>query len=100
MDLERDQRRDTDVSFVGSYIRGWLRVAATVDVAAIEQAVKMLAEARDRDATVWTVGERRRERLGVPLGYRAYPQYLPIRRPALPSNMPRVRCSRAKRRDE
>jgi D-sedoheptulose 7-phosphate isomerase len=44
------------VGFEASYIRSWLRVAATVDVTVIEQAVKALADARDRDATVWTIG--------------------------------------------
>jgi D-sedoheptulose 7-phosphate isomerase len=44
------------MSFAGSYIRSWLHVAATIDVAAVEQAVRILADARERDATVWTVG--------------------------------------------
>jgi phosphoheptose isomerase len=44
------------MSFAASYIGSWLRVSAAVDVAAIDQVVKTLAEARDRDATVWTVG--------------------------------------------
>jgi D-sedoheptulose 7-phosphate isomerase len=44
------------MSFVASYIRSWLRVASTIDVTAIEDAIKLLAGARDRDATIWTVG--------------------------------------------
>ncbi|WP_371647812.1 MULTISPECIES: SIS domain-containing protein [unclassified Streptomyces] len=44
------------MSFAAKYINAWLRVAETVDVTAVERAVEVLAEARERDATVWTVG--------------------------------------------
>ena len=44
------------MSFAESYINNWLRVSAVIDVAAIDQAVKVLADARDRDAAIWTVG--------------------------------------------
>lgn len=44
------------MSFAASYIEGWLRVSAAVDAVAIDRTVKVLAEARDRDAMVWTVG--------------------------------------------
>lgn len=44
------------MSLAETYINNWLRVSAVIDVAAIDQAVKVLADARDRDAAVWTVG--------------------------------------------
>jgi D-sedoheptulose 7-phosphate isomerase len=44
------------VSFAASYINAWLRVAATVDLTAVDRAVEVLAAARERDAIVWTVG--------------------------------------------
>jgi D-sedoheptulose 7-phosphate isomerase len=44
------------VSFAERYINTWLHVSATVDVSAIDRAVKALAVARERDATIWTVG--------------------------------------------
>lgn len=44
------------MTFSASYIGNWLRIAAEVDVSQVDQAVKVLAEARDRDGTVWTVG--------------------------------------------
>jgi phosphoheptose isomerase len=37
-------------------MRSWLRASAGVDVPAVDEAVGVLAEARKRDATVWTVG--------------------------------------------
>ena len=44
------------MSFAARYISSWLRVSAAVDVTAIERVVQVLTEARDRDATIWTVG--------------------------------------------
>lgn len=44
------------MSLASRYLTSWLRVSAAVQVPAIDQAVKVLGEARDRDATVWTVG--------------------------------------------
>ncbi|MDX3866859.1 SIS domain-containing protein [Streptomyces europaeiscabiei] len=44
------------MSFAAKYINAWLRVAETVDVTAVERAVEVLVAARERDATVWTVG--------------------------------------------
>lgn len=44
------------MSLAARYIGTWLRVSTAVDVTAIDQVVKVLGEARDRDATVWTVG--------------------------------------------
>jgi len=44
------------MSFAARYINSWQRVSAAVDVTAIDQAVKVLVEARDRGATIWTVG--------------------------------------------
>lgn len=44
------------MSFAARYIKSWLRVSAALDVTAIDRAVKVLAAARDRDATIWTVG--------------------------------------------
>lgn len=44
------------MSFATRYINSWQRVSAAVDPTAIDQAVKVLAEARGRDATIWTVG--------------------------------------------
>jgi D-sedoheptulose 7-phosphate isomerase len=44
------------MSLAGTYISSWLRVSAAIDVAAIDETVKVLADARDRDATVWTAG--------------------------------------------
>ncbi len=42
--------------FVDSYIEAWRRVAQAVGAEVIAEAVHMLAEARARDSTVWTVG--------------------------------------------
>lgn len=44
------------MTFAARYINSWLRVLTVVDVTAIDQAIKVLGEARDRDAIVWTVG--------------------------------------------
>jgi D-sedoheptulose 7-phosphate isomerase len=44
------------MSFADTYIESWLRVSRAVDRAGINRALEMLADARDRDATVWTVG--------------------------------------------
>lgn len=44
------------MGFAARYINSWLRVSAAVDVTAIDHAVKVLAEAQERDATIWTVG--------------------------------------------
>lgn len=44
------------MTFSNSYIGNWRRIAGEVDVSQVDQAVKVLAEARERDATVWTVG--------------------------------------------
>jgi D-sedoheptulose 7-phosphate isomerase len=44
------------MSFTASYIDSWLRVSAAIDAVAIDRAVEILAEARDRDAMVWTLG--------------------------------------------
>jgi D-sedoheptulose 7-phosphate isomerase len=44
------------ISFAGRYLDTWRRVAATVDLEAVDRAVGVLDEARNRDATVWTVG--------------------------------------------
>jgi phosphoheptose isomerase len=44
------------MTLVARYINSWLRVSAAVDITAIEGSVKMLADARERDATVWTAG--------------------------------------------
>lgn len=49
-------RGQRPLSFPARYIDSWLRVSAAVDLAGIELAVKVLTEARDRDATIWTVG--------------------------------------------
>ena len=44
------------MDLAGTYIYSWLRVSAAIDVTAIDRAVKILADARDRDAAVWTAG--------------------------------------------
>lgn len=44
------------MSFAGRYLDTWRRVAATVDPEAVDRAVGLLDDARNRDATVWTVG--------------------------------------------
>jgi D-sedoheptulose 7-phosphate isomerase len=44
------------MSFAARYIERWLEVSAALDPSSIDRAVDVLANARDRDATVWTAG--------------------------------------------
>jgi D-sedoheptulose 7-phosphate isomerase len=52
----REEELGNEMTFAANYINAWRRVSADVDVTEIDQAVKVLAEARNRDATVWSVG--------------------------------------------
>jgi D-sedoheptulose 7-phosphate isomerase len=44
------------MGFANTYIQSWLRVAAGVDRGAIERALGVLSDARNRDASIWTIG--------------------------------------------
>ena len=46
----------SDMSFAGRYLDNWLRVAMFVDRDGVDRAIGVLADARDRDAMVWTMG--------------------------------------------